>query len=55
MFYGMHLFGMSRTDVLNMPYGEMLDLIACYGVFNGAFKEKPKKKVWRYEDAVKLR
>ena len=50
----MHLFHMSRDEVMNTRYGEMLDLIACYGVFNGAFKEK-QKKVWRYEDAVKLR
>ena len=45
---------MTREEVLNTRYGEMLDLIACYGVFNGAFKEK-NKKVGRYEEAVKLR
>ena len=38
-----------------MRYGEMLDLIACYGIFNGAFKEKKKKKKWTYEEAISLR
>lgn len=37
-----------------MRYGEMLDLLACYGIYNGAFKEKNKKK-WTYDEAISLR
>ena len=50
----MHLFHMTRDEVMRTRYGEMLDLIACHGIFNGAFKEK-KKRRWTYEEAVKLK
>ena len=42
MFYAMHEFHMSREDALATKTGEMVDLINCLSVFNGAAKEKTK-------------
>lgn len=44
---------MARQEIMNTRIGEMLDMIACLAIFNGA---KPKKKKeWTYDEAVLLR
>lgn len=52
LFYGMHLFHMTRQEVLNTRYGEFKDLLSCLAVYNGAVKEKKKIS---FDDALLLR
>lgn len=40
IFYG-HKLNMSREETMNTRYGELMDLIACMAISNGA---KPKQK-----------
>ncbi len=49
----MHLFHMTRQEILNTRYGEFMDLLSCLAVYNGAAKEKPKKL--SFDDALLLR
>lgn len=55
LFYG-RMLNMGKKEILLTRYGEMLDMIACYAIFNGA---KPKKEIknkkWTFDEAVKLR
>ena len=47
---------MSKREILLTRYGEMLDMIACYAIFNGAKpKKETQKKKWTFDEAVKLR
>ena len=48
IFYGAKL-GMSRREVMATRWGEMMDLVACMAIWNGA-KPKRKKKVLSFED-----
>lgn len=48
VYYG-SLFGMSREEVLSTRWGEMLDLISCHAIYNGA-KPKKKKKHKSFEE-----
>ena len=41
---------MSRQETLNTLYGEMLDLISCLAVYNGA--AKPKKEKLSFDEAL---
>lgn len=34
---------MTRTEILHTRYGEMLDMIACLAIYQGAAREKRKK------------
>ena len=45
---------MGRQEILSTRYGEMLDMIACLAIQNGA-KPKRKRKRLRYEEAIELR
>lgn len=36
-------------------YGEMLDMISCFAIYNGQAKEKRKKKVFSFDEAIALR
>lgn len=45
---------MSRQEILATRYGEMLDMIACLAIQNGA-KPKKKRKRLPYEEAIELR
>lgn len=45
---------MSRQEILATRYGEMLDMIACMAIQNGAKPRKKRKRI-RYEDAIELR
>lgn len=53
MFYGYQI-GMTRQEVMDTRYGEMLDMISCLSVYNGAAKVK-NKRVLSYDDAINLR
>lgn len=45
---------MARQEIMVTRLGEMLDMIACLAIYNGA-DPKEQKRALRYEDAVKLR
>ena len=53
LFYGRHLFHMTRQEVLYTRYGEFRDLLSCLAIHNGTAKEKPKKL--SFDDALALR
>lgn len=55
LYFGMHLFSMTREQVLACRYGEFLDLLAIHGIVNGVFREKKKRKTWSFDDAISLR
>lgn len=46
--------GMTKQAVMATRYGEMLDLIACFSIYNGA-KEKPYKRALSFDEAMQLR
>jgi len=54
IFYGSKL-GMDRRETLTCRYGQMLDLIACLSIYNGTAEPKRKKKVYTFDEAIKLR
>lgn len=43
---------MSAADVMATRYGEMLDMIACMAIYNGA---TPKAEKLSFDEAMKLR
>ena len=43
---------MTRQETLNTRYGEFMELISCYAIYNGAAKEKKKIS---FDDALLLR
>ena len=45
---------MSRREVLHTRVGEMLDLIACQAIVNGA-GPAPEKREWTFDEVMKLR
>lgn len=45
---------MSRQETLHTRYCEMLDMISCLAIYNGANPKKRKKK-WKFEDVMDLR
>lgn len=47
--------GMSREEVNNTRYGEMIDLINCLSVYNGGAEVKKTKKKWSFEEVMALR
>ena len=53
LFYG-RMLGMAKQEILLTRYGEMLDMISCYAIYNGNAKEKHAKRKWKYEDAIAL-
>ena len=53
LFYGRRL-NMSRREVLCTKYGEMLDMIACLAIQNGAPAKQEKRKM-SFEQAMELR
>lgn len=40
---------------MRTKYGEMIDLIACLAVFNGAATENRKRKKMTYDEVMNLR
>lgn len=51
MFYGIHEFHLNREETLMMPFGEMIDLISCLAIFNGAAIEV---KTYSFDEAMAL-
>lgn len=51
IFYGRKM-NMGRQEVMCTPFGEMLDMIACLSIYNGA---KPKRRKKRITDFDALR
>ena len=45
---------MAKREILATRYGEMLDMVSCFAIFNGA-KEKKKKRALSFDDALLLR
>lgn len=45
---------MGRQEIMVTRYGEMLDMIACLAIYNGATPKK-KQKHWTFEEAMKVR
>ena len=46
---------MSRIEVLTTRYGEMLDMIDCLSIYNGAAEPKRKQAALSYDEAIALR
>lgn len=44
---------MSRQEILVTRYGEMLDMIACFAIYNGA-KPKAKKKKLSFAETCEV-
>ena len=42
---------MKREEIMNMTYGEMMDMIACWDIDHGFAKPKHK---YSFEDAIGL-
>lgn len=45
---------MSRREIMATRYGEMLDMLACLAIYNGAKPKRPRIKM-DIQDALKLR
>lgn len=45
---------MERREIICTRLGEMLDMINCLSIYNGA-EPKETRRALRYEEAVKLR
>lgn len=46
-------FGMSKAEALHTPLGEVLDMLSCHAIANGA---NPKRKnITTFDDALKVR
>lgn len=45
---------MRRQEIMCTRYGEMLDMIACLAIYNGATPKK-KQKHWTFDEAMKVR
>ena len=52
LFYG-YKMGMNKPEILHTRRGEMLDLLACNGIYNGMLQEKERKMT--YDEVMALR
>lgn len=46
---------MSRDDILDTRYGEMIDLINCHAIFSGAANQKKKARKLSALEALQYR
>lgn len=46
---------MRKQEILATRYGEMVDMISCFAIYNGGAKPKKKKKKWSFDEAMELR
>lgn len=53
-YYGVRL-GLNIKEVPHMRYGEMMDMMNCDAVFNGAAEIKQTAHRMSFDDAMKLR
>jgi hypothetical protein len=49
------MMNMTRQEIMVTQYGEFRDLISCFAVHEGSAQIVEKKKVWTFEEAIKLR
>lgn len=45
---------MSKEEILCTPIGEMLDMLSCLAIYNGAKEKTPKKKM-KMEEFLSLK
>lgn len=45
---------MSRREIMATRYGEMLDMVSCFAIYNGAEPKKKKRKL-SFDEALALR
>lgn len=45
---------MSRQEILITRYGEFCDMISCLLIYDGRAKQKRKKRVYTYDEAINL-
>lgn len=50
IFWGL-TFNMSRREILHTRVGDMLELIDCHAIVNGA----EQKRIWTFDEAINLR
>lgn len=53
LFYG-RLLNMSRREIMATRYGEMLDMVSCFAIYNGAEAKKKKRKL-SFDEVLALR
>lgn len=46
---------MQKTEIMDLKYGEMMDMINCMTIYNGGAKQKAKRRRLSYDDAISLR
>ena len=44
---------MNYEEIMDTPYGEMLDMISCFAIYEGGAEEKPAKISWA--DAMRMK
>lgn len=54
LFYGRKI-GMSKQEILVTPYAEMLDMLACLAIDNGAKQKTEKKKLSQFDQLFNVR
>lgn len=54
LFYGRKI-GMSKREILATPYEEMLDMLACLAIDNGASQKKEKFKPKQFDQLFSVR
>ncbi|MBQ6840414.1 MAG: hypothetical protein IJO45_06945 [Oscillospiraceae bacterium] len=45
---------MSRREIMATRYGEMLDMVSCFAIYNGAEAKKKKRKL-SFDEVLALR
>lgn len=46
---------MSKQEIEHTRFGEMVDMISCLSIYQGAAVEKAKKKTWTFDEVMALR
>lgn len=46
---------MSKREILVTPYAEMLDMLACLAIDNGAKQKAQKKKITQFNQMLNVR
>lgn len=46
---------MDKAEIMDTKVGEMLDMISCMTIYNGAARQKPKRRHMSYDEAINLR
>lgn len=54
LFYGRYL-GMQKQEILNTRYSEMLDMVSCLAIFNGANPKQKNRVITDFDAAMQLR